>query len=132
MGDWSSGNDWCFGSIRQQFDCYLPLAVCDNIGDIKMEKNETKRYYVDFYDMVDGWGTFGFFTDRLFDDIDLAIELCKRLNSELDDGNKSCGGHYGVIVHSTGREVYCGIDEKYKIKISDLKIILPKQPTTAS
>ena len=84
-----------------------------------MEKNETKRYYVDFYDMIDGLGSLGFFTDRLSDDLDETIKLCDKLNSELAEGNKSCGEHYGVVDNIVGREVYCGMDEKYKMKISD-------------
>ncbi len=92
-----------------------------------MKKNETKRYYVDFYDMFDGWGIFGFFEDRLFDDLDEAIKLCDELNSELADGNKSCGEHYGVIDNIIGREIHCGIDKKYKIKISDIEMALSKR-----
>lgn len=78
--------------------------------------NETieKRYYVDFYDMIDGWGEFGFFTDRLFDDLQEAKDICDKLNSKLDISNKSCGEHYGVIDSRLGKEVYCGIDEEYK------------------
>lgn len=81
------------------------------------EKINEKRYYVDFYDMIDGWGYFGFFTERLFDDIDLAIKLCDKLNSELDKSNKECGEHYGVIDKLTNKEIYCGMDEKYKMDI---------------
>lgn len=83
-----------------------------------MEENKTKRYYVDFYDMMDGWGTFGFFTDRLFDDLPGAIKLCDKLNSELPEGNKNCGEHYGVIDSTVNREIYCGQDKKYKEGIS--------------
>ena len=89
-----------------------------------MEKNNEKRYYVDFYDMIDEWGGFGFFTERLFDELPEAIKLCDRLNSELDESNKKCGEHYGVIDGTIGIEAHCGIDEKYKIKMSDVKTIL--------
>ncbi len=81
-------------------------------GDLQM-----KRYYVDFYDMFDGWGIFGFFADRLFEELDNAIKLCDKLNRELDKGNKSCGEHYGVIDSEANREIYCGQDEEYKKKI---------------
>lgn len=86
------------------------------------EKDQMKRYYVDFYDMFDGWGTFGFFTDRLFDELPDAIKLCDKLNEELDKNNKNCGEHYGVVDSKVNREVYCGQDEKYreKYKLSDL------------
>lgn len=79
--------------------------------------NGTKRYYVDFYDMIDGWGGFGFFPERLFDDLDLAVKLCDKLNSELDKSNKECGEHFGVIDGTINREIYCGMDEKYKANI---------------
>lgn len=78
---------------------------------------ETKRYYIDFYDMIDGWGDFGFFLERLFDDLDLAIKTCDKLNSELDKTNKDCGEHYGVIDGTINQEVYCGMDEKYRTNI---------------
>ncbi len=97
-----------------------------------MEKQEIKRYYVDFYDMVDGWGIFGFFEDRLFDDLDEAIKLCNKLNLELAEGNKNCGEHYGVIDNVTEREIYCRMDEKYKIKISDLGMVLLKRSQIAT
>ena len=42
-----------------------------------IKENEIKRYYVDFYD---GWGEFGFFVERLFDDLSSSIKLCDRLN----------------------------------------------------
>lgn len=91
-------------------------------GVIVNEKDHMKRYYVDFYDMFDGWGGFGFFVDRLFDDLPDAIILCDRLNGELKEGNKKAGEHYGVIDNLINREVYCGLDEKYRAKIfSDLK-----------
>ncbi len=78
---------------------------------------QMKRYYVGFYDMFDGWGIFGFFTDRLFEELDNAIKLCDKLNGELDKENKSCGEHYGVMDSGTNREIYCGQDEEYKKKI---------------
>jgi hypothetical protein len=85
------------------------------------EKDQLKRYYVDFYDMFDGWGTFGFFTDRLFDILDDAIKCCNKLNEELAKGNKVCGEHYGVIDSKTNIEVYCGQDKEYKEKIFGIR-----------
>ena len=72
--------------------------------------NDIQRHYVDFYDMIDGWGDFGFFTERLFYDLDLAIKLCDKLNSELDVSNKRCGEHYSVIDKLTNMEIYCGLE----------------------
>lgn len=88
-----------------------------------------KRFYVDFYDMIDGWGEFGFSTERLFDELPEAVTLCDKLNSELDESNKKCGEHYGVIDNVVGREVYCGMEEQYKIKISDVKDALLRELT---
>lgn len=67
------------------------------------------RYYVDIYDMFDGWGggCWGFFEDRLFDDLDEAKKKCDELQAELAEGNKECGEHYGVIDSEKNREVYC-------------------------
>lgn len=76
-----------------------------------------KRFYVDFYDMIDGWGIFGFFPDKLFDNLDDAIELCNNLNDELPESNKRCGEHFGVIDKNTNREIFCGMDERYKMKM---------------
>ena len=82
---------------------------------VKVDENgKAKRYYVDFYDIFDGWGEFGFFTDRLFDELDNAIKLCDKLNDELAKENKACGEHYGVIDSETDREAYCGQDKEYK------------------
>jgi hypothetical protein len=100
-------------------------------NDVKVdEKGQEKRYYVDFYDMFDGWGTFGFFTDRLFEELDSAIKLCDELNDKLDKGNKSCGEHYGVMDSKVSREVYCGQDEEYEKKILDLDSQLLKSDTS--
>lgn len=65
------------------------------------------RYYVDFYDMFDGWGTWGFFEDRLFDNLEAARAKADELQAELPQGNKNCGEHYGVIDKEKGREIYC-------------------------
>lgn len=89
-------------------------------SEAKAEENDqTKRYYVDFYDMFDGWGSFGFFTDRLFGELDDAIKLCDKLSEELSKGNKDCGEHYGVMDSETSREVYCGRDKEYNEKMFD-------------
>ena len=79
--------------------------------------NDTKKYYVDFYDMIDGWGDFGFFPERLFNDLGLAIKFCDKLNSELDESNKRCGEYFGVMDGKINREIYCGMDEKYRVNI---------------
>lgn len=85
---------------------------------VKVDDNgQMKRYYVDFYDMFDGWGTFGFFNDRLFEELDDAIKCCDGLNEELAKGNKACGEHYGVMDSKNNMEVYCGQDEEYKKNI---------------
>jgi hypothetical protein len=81
------------------------------------KKDQIKRYYVDFYDMFDGWGTFGFFNERLFEELNDAIKLCDKLNEELAKGNKACGEHYGVMDYNTNMEVYCGQDKEYRKKI---------------
>lgn len=67
-----------------------------------------KRYYVGFYDMFDGWGIYGFWKERLFDDLEKAIKCCIKLQDELDDDNKNCGEYFGVIDGDTKGEVYCG------------------------
>lgn len=67
----------------------------------------SKRYYVDFYDMIDGWGTWGFWPERLFDDLEAAKVKCNELMAKLDNANKRAGEHYGVIDSVTNREVYC-------------------------
>lgn len=99
------------------------------VGEGVAGRSDAKRYYVDFYDMIDGWGSFGFFTERLSDSLLGAIDICDKLNSELDSPNKDCGEHYGVIDDITGREVYCGMDKKYKEKISDIGTVLADQIT---
>lgn len=96
------------------------LDIISDTGDVKMTENKTKRYYVDFYDMIDGWGSFGFFTDRLFNDLPEAIKLCDKLNSKLPEGNKNCGEHYGVIDSTVNREIYCGQDKKYKEGVNNM------------
>lgn len=90
------------------------------------EKDQMKRYYVDFYGMFDGWGEFGFFTNKLFDELPDVIKLCDILNGKLDKENMMCGEHYGVIDSKISREVYCGQDEEYKKKIFGLDIQLLK------
>ena len=67
------------------------------------------RYYIDFYDMCDGW------TDadsrnpsRMFDNLESAKKECQRLQSELRKSNAMAGEHYGVFDTLLGREIYCG------------------------
>lgn len=67
-------------------------------------KDLTKRYYVDFYDMFDGWGGFGFFPERLFDDLTLASKLCDELNEKLEEGSQLPppeGGGLSVMTRAT-------------------------------
>ena len=64
----------------------------------------TKRYVVDFYDMFDGWCHM---TNREFDSLNEAKQICDNLMEDLDEQNKRCGEHYGVIDLKTGVEVYC-------------------------
>jgi hypothetical protein len=66
-----------------------------------------KRYYVDFYDGFDGWGLFGFFTDRLFDDLEEAKKCCDNLQAKLNQSSKDFGEHYGVIDKELNMEIYC-------------------------
>ena len=74
---------------------------------------ENKRYYVDFYDMFDGWGTWGFCANRLFDDFEEAKTCANILQSELDKANRLAGEHYGVIDKKKNREIYCTMDKEY-------------------
>jgi hypothetical protein len=66
-----------------------------------------KRYYVAFYDAFDGWGSWGFWIDRLFDDLDKAKACADEHQAKLNPQNKDCGEHYGVIDRETGTEIYC-------------------------
>lgn len=68
-----------------------------------------KRYYVCFYDGFDGWGTFGFYPQRLFDETELeeAKKLCDELQAKLNQSNKDFGEHYGVIDSKLNMEIYC-------------------------
>ena len=57
-----------------------------------------KRYYVDFWDMSDWWGTWGFWPERLFDSLDETRACRDQLNAELADDNPSSidpGEHWG-------------------------------------
>lgn len=75
-------------------------------------EEEMKRYYVDFYDAFDSWGgTFEFYPERLFDDLDKAKECCIKLQSKLYESNKKMGEHYGVIDGKTKFEVFCCRDK---------------------
>lgn len=71
-------------------------------------KSHTKRYFVDFYDMIDGWCEKGFFNHSYqFDELAEAKIFTDKKQAELAQGNKDCGEHYGVIDSKSGREVYC-------------------------
>jgi len=54
-------------------------------------------YYVDFYDAHDGWGTWGFWPERLFDSIDEARACRDQLNAEAcrrqQVSRRALGGH---------------------------------------
>ncbi len=65
----------------------------------------TKRYIVDFYDMIDGWCGCGGFGE--FDDLDEAKKFADDKMKTLDNSNKRAGEHYGVIDLTVNREVYC-------------------------
>jgi hypothetical protein len=70
---------------------------------------------VDFFDVFDacregmgaGWGSWGFWPERLFDSLDEARACRDQLNAELDEGNKSAGEHWGVIDRTVCSEVEC-------------------------
>jgi hypothetical protein len=65
-----------------------------------------KRYTIDFYDMIDGWGgTPGWY--GWFDTLEEAKIECDKKMKTLDESNKRAGEHYGVIDMETGMEVYC-------------------------
>lgn len=57
-------------------------------------------YYVDYYDMNDGWIGFDYINefrkDRIFTDYDKATICCAKLNSKLAFGNVRCGEYYDV------------------------------------
>lgn len=64
----------------------------------------SKRYVVDFYDMMDGWCHM---TNHECDSLNEAKQICDNLMEDLDEQNKRAGEHYGVIDMKTGVEVYC-------------------------
>jgi hypothetical protein len=66
-----------------------------------------QRYYVDFYDALHGWGTWGFWPEHLFDSIDEARACRDQLDADLADANKSAGEHWGIIDRAVGSEVDC-------------------------
>lgn len=80
-----------------------------------------KRYYVSYYDMIDGWGLFGFYTERLFYNEEDAIICRDKLNKTV---SKNCGEHFGIVVKGNSDElggnnmgVVTTADEKlYKVK----------------
>ena len=57
-------------------------------------------YYVDYYDMNDGWLGFDYLNefrkDRIFTDYDEAMVCQEKLNSEMSFGNIRCGEYYDV------------------------------------
>lgn len=67
-----------------------------------------KRYWVDFYDMFDGWIRYPECDDKYqFDDLDAAKAKADEKQAKLDKNNISAGEHWGVIDTTTGLEVYC-------------------------
>lgn len=67
-----------------------------------------KRYFVDFYDMIDGWiGRGSHDPEWQFDDLNKAKAFADKKQDELDQGNKDAGEHYGVIDAETRHEVHC-------------------------
>ncbi len=65
------------------------------------------KYYVDFYDAFDGWGIVGFYTDRVFEDLEQAKQKATELQAGLSKGNINMGEHYAVIDVATDKEVFC-------------------------
>ena len=66
-----------------------------------IEMEEEKRYYVNFYDAIDGWinvrNVPGFWPDRMFDDLEEAKTKCKELMEEFKESyidNVRMGEHY--------------------------------------
>lgn len=77
------------------------------LGNWYLGDKMTKRYLVDFYDMFDGWCHSAEFWHRDFDSFEEAKIVCDKLMEELDESNKRCGEHYGVIDSTVNREIYC-------------------------
>lgn len=73
-----------------------------------------KKFRVDFLDMIDGWGRTGWYGE--FDTLEDAVKKAKKYQSELEEGNKRAGEHYGVIDMDRGFEVWCGADEESRKK----------------
>jgi hypothetical protein len=75
---------------------------------------EEKRYWVDFYDMMDGWIHIAEHdSTKRFDDFEEAKALAIKLHSELDENNKKAGEHWGVIDIIKNREIFCQNEEKF-------------------
>jgi hypothetical protein len=75
--------------------------------------NKIKKYYIDFYDMIDGW-IYGSTSnpELTYDDIEEAKKKCIELHSGLSTSNIRAGEHYGVKDSLTNKEVYC-LEYKY-------------------
>lgn len=58
------------------------------------------KYYIDYYDMNDGWLGWSYIEefrkDRIFTDYDEANRVRDKLNNEMPFGNVRCGEHYEV------------------------------------
>jgi hypothetical protein len=75
-----------------------------------------RRYYVSYYDsfdalregrLTDGWGSWGFWPEHLFDSLDEARACRDRLNDQLPEGTKALGEHFGIIDSTAGGEIEC-------------------------
>jgi hypothetical protein len=69
-----------------------------------------KRYFVDFYDMFDGWSSLPGWYGEGFDDLNEAKKFADEKMKTLDASNKRAGEHYGVIDRTIMREVYCTLE----------------------
>jgi hypothetical protein len=69
-----------------------------------------ERWYVDYWDFSDWWGSWGFWPEHLFDSIEAARACRDRLNAELADRNPDAinlGEHWGVIDREAHAEIEC-------------------------
>jgi hypothetical protein len=70
--------------------------------------DETMRYWVDFYDMFDGWIRYPEIDPSYqFDDLEAAKAKARAKQAKLDKNNIDAGEHWGVIDTTTGREIFC-------------------------
>lgn len=83
------------------------------------KENKNFNYYIDFKDMIDGFGGhpdkqmlngegFAYFKKFFFFDLELAKAFCRKLNQELGENNKNCGEHFEVRDWNTDKFVWRG------------------------